>query len=138
MSGKQKVRLMAETILRDAEDATFMRHAGYGELETDGEHFVLSYTQNQDGDQIQIRLSGTKEGIRMERKGEASGTLVFEPGKTIESLYYLPFGEIEMQIRTEGIACHLDDKDGFVELVYESGMAGEERNKATYRCKWKR
>lgn len=138
MNGKKKVRLMAETILRDSENSTFMRHAGYGELETEGEHFTLSYTQNQDGEQIQIHLSGTKKGIQMERKGEASGVLVFEPGKTIKSLYHLSFGEIEMQIQTERITCQLDDKDGFIELVYESGMVGEEMNKATYRCKWKR
>lgn len=133
-----RVRLIAETRIENNDGETqSIRHAGYGTLSIEGDGFALSYEDHQENERIEVALKGNADRVEMHRSGDAQGVLVFIPGQETESVYFLGYGEIDINIRTVSVCLQLNEASGSIMLLYESGIGGESMNRTQYVCRWK-
>ena len=137
MNHKKRVRLLAETRIKDGGEEQILRHAGYGMLELTEDHVSLEYDDRQDNDSAHIVLSGNRHKIQMVRDGTAKGMLKFVPGEETVSKYVLEFGEIDIRINTLKIECCMQETDGYIVLEYQSKMNDTGMNDTRYVCRWK-
>lgn len=66
-------------------------------------------------------LKVTGDIVKMKRIGDRTGVgteMIFEKGKRFSSLYYTPYGEVEMEVLTKDIIKTLDE-DGFGEITID-------------------
>ncbi len=74
----------------------------------DGKHLVMA-KEEQDGIVTNLRLTFDRNTLEVRRSGEVVTELVFEAGRTHETMYRTPFGSLP--IKTETREYYLNEKD---------------------------
>jgi len=72
-------------------------------------------------------------GVVLEREGEITSHMVFEPGKKHLFLYETPFGAATMDVNTERVYAALDEHGGDLEIHYRIGFENTNVGKNRFR-----
>ncbi len=103
-----------------------IEETAYGSYyERNGKQYVIYKTENEGGAvSSMIKLDGNEAVIK--RNGDISSVMTFRAGKEHRFLYTLPYGSVEMSVRTERLLSRLDAEGGTVELLYILTAQGDE------------
>lgn len=94
------------------------------------EAFYVTYKEHSEmgmGDS-RVLLKVEDDKVTMRRMGEFQSVMNYELGKTTEFIYRVPFGEMNIKLKTERIESNLSDQGGWVEFAYILYVNGDEIN----------
>jgi uncharacterized beta-barrel protein YwiB (DUF1934 family) len=83
--------------------------------------FYIMYNESENVS-CMIRTSGNT--VTIKRSGEASSVMVCESGMEHSFLYKMPYGAMEMRIRTDSVKLSLNSRGGSIGLSYELYVNG--------------
>ena len=85
----------------------------------DGKHYILyEELSEDDGAVTKSVLKASPEKVELTRRGERNVAMVFEAGKTSNSIYTLPYGSLDMAIHTTDIHINETDTSLDIEVFY--------------------
>lgn len=90
--------------------------------------FHITYKEHSEmgmGDS-RVFLKVEPDKITMRRMGEFQTAMYYEVGRITEFIYRMPYGEMNIKIKTETIENNLTDEGGCVEFSYVLLMNGDE------------
>lgn len=92
--------------------------------------FFVTYKEHSEmgmGDS-RVLLKVEDDRVTMRRMGEFRSVMNYEPGKTTEFIYRVPFGEMNIKLKTRRIENNLSENGGWVEFSYILFVNGDEIN----------
>jgi len=120
----------AKIILKSAQtsDGTTQRQELITEGEfynTNGSYYITYLEQNEGMGESRVFLKITENSAIMRRMGEFKTVISYEQGKITNFVYHVPFGDIDIKIKTKKIENKLSNNGGEIKICY-SLFAGEE------------
>lgn len=110
------------------EDSQELRFITEGEAWEDELGLHLQYTESEisglEGTSTELVLKDCT--VAVHRNGEYGTDFLFEMGKTSETVYSTPFGNIPLQAVPVRVAYQTDENGGFVQLEYHLLVQGED------------
>lgn len=102
----------------------------------------LSWTERLEEDsgfsgETRAALQARDGHAMMQRKGPYAVSLVFVPGKTRETVYRTPYGELPMSVRAEEVSLRVTPAGGEVRLVYGLWMQGGQEDLRRMSLTWR-
>ncbi len=88
------------------------------------ENGVLRYETTEEGVTDVTTLTVTPQKVVMERRGQLTSRLVFEPGLTHSCPYGTPYGQLELPVTTHRLKAALTAHGGTLALAYTLDAGG--------------
>lgn len=121
-----RITLLSKRFCGDDKDEINLDTVG-GFYERDGK-FYITYSEHKDmgmgNSRIVLKIEpGT---ITMRRMGDFQTVMVYKKDEVTEFIYRVPFGELNLKIKTKSIDNKLTDKGGKLNFSYDLFAGGEE------------
>lgn len=87
--------------------------------------YFLMYREYTELGEVSVLIKAAKETVSIRRSGACSSRMEYEKGTKREILYHIPFGDMVMDLETEGVEVSLDENGGSICLKYKLTI-GEE------------
>lgn len=88
-------------------------------MKKDNVYYIL---YKHEGVTSKIKTDG--EEVIVTRMGEFSNEMVYKEGKTTKFLYKMPYGTMDMKLKTFKVLVNLSDDGGIIELSYRLLFSG--------------
>ncbi len=125
---KQKKRVLVETFTRqkDQDGKTEFSTRSEGTMFVkDGEYFVFYTELDEDGEKMSDgRITIAKDTVEIKRTGAYSSRLIFKEGKTQNSIYSTPYGNMPAVLKTRKLIAAVDKDGGKIILEYSMTVGG--------------
>ncbi|MBS7298225.1 MAG: DUF1934 domain-containing protein [Eubacteriales bacterium] len=95
-----------------------------------GNKFYLFYNENEEMEMANcsVMIIAEKEKVTMRRTGDFELKLTYIKGETENTVYYMPFGKMNMTQTTHSVSTDLSDSGGVIKISYTLIMGGGEQN----------
>lgn len=112
--------LLSEQVRCDEKDSSKQTAAGTLEKRDNGD-YIIEYTEPdaEMGNSLSRVLIEGCQKIQLQRQGLYQTSFLIEQGKTHQTLYRTPFGEMELEIHGKRVNANLTADGGSVYLYYE-------------------
>lgn len=89
-----------------------------------GKQYIMYKTENEgDVTSSMIKLDGNE--IQIKRTGSINSLMVYRAGTVRTFAYNLPYGTVEMELETKRLISNLDENGGEISLLYTLGVQGD-------------
>lgn len=101
-----------------------------GQITSKGDSVYITYKdQEQDGTTL-IKAKGNKVSVK--RYGSVKADLYFDPSNTHKTIYYTPYGEMEIEIITKNCDIYILEKAIKINIEYSIYMQGSKVSDNVY------
>lgn len=109
-----------------SEKQEFTQKASCRYMEKGGVYYILySETEESLAGDVKTKIKAEKNTVTITRTGGYINEMVYKENSENTFLYKMPYGAIEMTLKTHTVKINLDESGGSIELSYTLSYSGE-------------
>lgn len=91
----------------------------------EGSHYITYEEKDEHGNVVLNRLKVEKDSATLKKSGAVATQITYAKGSRMITPYYLPFGEMELEVFTKEYSFEEMKNGFFLEILYSLSMNGE-------------
>lgn len=119
MDNNVVVKVSGLQVVEDTGDSVEMISVGKHYIKNSKHYLLYDEIDDENGTRIKNTIKFTENGAEVLRKGIINGKLVFAKGKSNQSLYSTPYGDLFIEILTKDIQLKQQEDNVNLKIDYE-------------------
>lgn len=119
MDNNVVVKVSGLQVVEDTGDSIEMVAFGKHYIKNSKHYLLYDEIDNENGAKVKNTIKFTEDGAEVVRKGIINGKLVFAKGKTNQSLYSTPYGDLFIEVLTKDVQLKQQQDNVNLKIDYE-------------------